>query len=100
MIKVEQYVRYQANETAMRCFFHLIGDNQTVIDNEGVVGDDLEQAWSGAIAAIEEFLHDSTRSGVDWSGLRLEIFDQSRLTHAMLHFDQLRQPKRTVPSSQ
>ena len=78
----------------MRCFFHLIGHNRMVLDEEGAFVDDLEDAQREATTTIEALLEDSVHSGADWRGWRLEICDQSGRKYAELYLDQFRVPNR------
>ncbi len=73
----------------MHCFFHLVNGNRTVPDDEGIDVPDVEHARREAIATIQELLFDSAQSGVDWSGWRLAIADDTR-THAVVYFDDIR----------
>lgn len=72
----------------MRCFFHLIGHNRMVIDDDGAFVDDLEHAQREATRTVEALLEDSIHSGADWSGWRLEICDQFGFKKGELYFDQ------------
>lgn len=77
----------------MRCFFHLIGEKEAIIDDDGVIVDDLEQARREAIRSITELLEDSIESGADWSGWRIDICDQSGRSYAVVYFDAFRTPE-------
>lgn len=48
----------------MRFFFHMTGEYRMVLDDEEIVGDNLEQARRQAISTIEELLENSTESGL------------------------------------
>jgi hypothetical protein len=57
----------------MRCFFHLVNERETIMDDTGLDVIDLEMAAAQARNAIGELRHANDGSGEDWSGWRLEI---------------------------
>lgn len=73
----------------MRCFFHLVRGSEKIIDEDGIVVADLDQARREGLTAIGELIQDGAESGTDWRGWRLEICDQFDRTYVVLDFDQL-----------
>jgi hypothetical protein len=57
----------------MRCFFHLVGNHDEIVDTEGIEVQDLESAKIHALVAIEELRAEIGNEADDWSGWRLEI---------------------------
>jgi hypothetical protein len=57
----------------MRCFFHLVSNNDEIVDNAGIEVQDLESAKIQALIAVEELRAEIGTEAHDWSGWRLEI---------------------------
>ncbi len=57
----------------MRCFFHLVNGQETILDDTGVEVPDLETAQAQALNAISELQRESSETAEDWSGWRLDI---------------------------
>jgi len=74
----------------MRCYFNLISDDETIIDDEGVEVRDLDQAWAQALKAIAELRAEAGGEMIEWDHWRLEATDPSgnvlfsiKLTHSL-----------------
>ena len=57
----------------MRCYFHLVNDDETLLDDTGVEVADLETAKAEALKAISELRQEVDEEIEDWSGWRLDI---------------------------
>jgi hypothetical protein len=57
----------------MRCFFHLVSDYETILDDTGIEVPNLETAKLEAYKAIRELRQEMVGAGEDWKGWRLEI---------------------------
>ena len=57
----------------MRCYFHLVSDQETILDNTGLEVIDMEMAAAQARNAIDELRYAHGGSSESWSGWRLEI---------------------------
>lgn len=74
----------------MRCYFNLISDDETLLDNEGVDVKDLDQAWAQALKAIAELRQETDVDFTEWERWRLEATDSAgrvlfsiKLTHGL-----------------
>jgi hypothetical protein len=74
----------------MRCYFNLINDNETLLDDEGVEVRDLDQAWAQALKAIAELREEAEIDITEWERWRLEAIDSTgkilfslNLTHGL-----------------
>jgi hypothetical protein len=74
----------------MRCYFNLISDDETILDDEGVEVRDLDQAWAQALKAIAELRGEADGELIEWDRWRLEAVDPSgnvlfsiKLTHSL-----------------
>ncbi|WP_425286931.1 DUF6894 family protein [Microvirga guangxiensis] len=74
----------------MRCYFNLISDDETMLDDEGVEVKDLDQAWAQALKAIAELRAEAEGEFIEWDRWRLEATDASgkvlfalKLTHSL-----------------
>lgn len=72
----------------MRCYFNLISDDETMIDDEGVEVRDLDQAWAQALKAVMELRAEAEGELIEWDRWRLEATDMNgnvlftvKLTH-------------------
>ena len=61
----------------MRCYFNLISDDETMIDDEGVEVRDLDQAWAQALKAIAELRAEAEGDLIEWDRWRLEAADSN-----------------------
>jgi hypothetical protein len=59
----------------MRCYFNLISDEETMLDDEGVEVRDLDQAWAQALKAIAELRQEAEGDLIEWDRWRLEATD-------------------------
>jgi hypothetical protein len=59
----------------MRCYFNLISDDETMLDDEGVEVRDLDQAWAQALKAVAELRDEAEGDLIDWDRWRLEATD-------------------------
>ncbi|WP_414473415.1 DUF6894 family protein [Microvirga sp. M2] len=59
----------------MRCYFNLISDDETMIDDEGVEVRDLDQAWAQALKAVMELRAEADGEPIEWDRWRLEATD-------------------------
>ena len=74
----------------MRCYFNLVSDDETMIDDEGVEVKNLDQAWAQALKAIAELRAEADGESIEWDRWRLEATDSSgkvlfalKLTHSL-----------------
>jgi hypothetical protein len=68
----------------MRCFFHLVNAQETILDDTGVEVTDLETAKVQARKAIAELRQDDEDALDDWSGWRLDIVcPEGSLLHSL-----------------
>jgi hypothetical protein len=68
----------------MRCFFHLVNGQETILDDTGVEVADLETAKVQARKAITELRQDDDSALEDWSGWRLDIVcPEGNLLHSL-----------------
>ena len=61
----------------MRCYFNLVGAQQTLVDNDGVEVDNLDEGHALVREAIAEIIQDGEAEIADWRGWRLEAVDAS-----------------------
>jgi hypothetical protein len=61
----------------MKCFFNLVSDDETMIDDEGVEVRDLNQAWAQALKAVAELRAEAEGETIEWDRWRLEAVDSS-----------------------
>ena len=61
----------------MRCYFNLISDDETMVDDEGVEVRDLDQAWAQALKAIAELRAEAEGDLIEWDRWRLEAADSN-----------------------
>ncbi len=61
----------------MRLFFHLVGNQDTIHDREGVEVTDLEQARTEVMHAMAEIRLEDPSAPRAWSGWTLQIADAS-----------------------
>jgi len=59
----------------MRCFFNLVSDDETMIDDEGVEVRDIDQAWAQALKAIAELRAEAEGEFIDWDRWSLQALD-------------------------
>jgi hypothetical protein len=68
----------------MRCFFHLVNGQETILDDSGIEVADLEMAKVQAQKAIRELRQEYGGASEDWSGWRLDIeCPAGRLLHSL-----------------
>ena len=61
----------------MRCYFKLIGSDQTITDEEGLEVADMEEARTFAREAIREMAQDGVAEIAHWRGWQMEAQDAS-----------------------
>jgi hypothetical protein len=61
----------------MRLFFHLVDNQDTIHDVEGVEVNDLGQAEAEALRALAEMRQEDPLAPQDWSGWTLRVTDSS-----------------------
>lgn len=59
----------------MRCYFNLISDNETMLDDEGIEVRDLDQARAQALKAIAELREEADGDFIEWDRWHLEATD-------------------------
>jgi hypothetical protein len=59
----------------VRCFFHLISNDDTILDDAGIEVRDIQTAWSEAIKAIHEMRQEFDGAEEDWRGWHLNVAD-------------------------
>lgn len=59
----------------MRCYFHLISDDESMIDDEGVEVRDIDQAWAQALKAIAELRDEAEGDFIEWDRWSLQATD-------------------------
>jgi len=57
----------------MRCFFHLVSDHDSILDDTGIEVANLETAKMEAIRAIRELRQEYDGATEGWRGWRLDI---------------------------
>lgn len=57
----------------MRCYFHLVRDQEELIDDEGVDVSDFENARAQAMMAVRELQREAGGIVEDWSGWQLNV---------------------------
>jgi hypothetical protein len=68
----------------MRCFFHLVNDYNTLLDDTGVEVFDLDVAKAHARTAIGELQQEDNGAAADWPGWRLDIVcPEGSLLHSL-----------------
>lgn len=60
----------------MRCYFHLVDQHETILDDMGVEVPDLETAHRLALKAIRELRDEDGGAVADWQGWQLNAVDQ------------------------
>ncbi len=64
-----------ANQSHMRCYFHLVNSRDTIRDNTGVEVPDEETARRLALQTIHDLRQEGDHSSEDWAGWQLDIID-------------------------
>lgn len=59
----------------MRCYFNLISDDESMIDDEGVEVRDIDQAWAQALKAIAELRDEAEGEFIEWDRWTLQATD-------------------------
>ncbi len=57
----------------MRCFFHLVNDAETILDDTGIDVPNLDGAKASALRAISELRREAEDPFQDWAGWQLHI---------------------------
>ena len=65
---------------SMQCFFHLVSDDETILDDKGIEVRDLASAKFEAVKAISELLSEDEEAGMDWTGWRLVVVSAAEQT--------------------
>jgi hypothetical protein len=61
----------------MRCYFHLINGPDIIRDTDGIEVDDVEEARTQALKAIQELRSNQEMADEDWQGWQLDVVDES-----------------------
>lgn len=61
----------------MRCYFNLVSDDETMIDEEGVEVRNIDQAWAQALKAIAELREEAEGDFIEWDRWSLQATDAS-----------------------
>jgi hypothetical protein len=61
----------------VRCYLHLIGQDQDLLDQVGVETSSQEEARAEALTAIAEMLREEPSLQRDWNGWSLRIVDET-----------------------
>lgn len=61
----------------VRLYFHLVSDDATIRDLEGVEVDNIDQALAEALRAVDEIRGEDPAAARDWSGWSIHIADAS-----------------------
>jgi anaerobic ribonucleoside-triphosphate reductase len=68
----------------MRYYFHLVNDNQALLDDMGVEVLDLEEAKAEALNVVSELRQETDEVLEDWSRWQLEIVcSEGSILHAI-----------------
>jgi hypothetical protein len=73
----------------MRCYFKLVGSDQTITDEEGLEVADVNEAHALARGAITEMIQDGAAEIARWRGWVLEARDASGTVLFTMVFDAL-----------
>ena len=73
----------------MRCYFKLVGSDQTITDEEGLEVADADEARTLAHEAITEMLQERAAEIARWRGWVLEARDASGTALFTMDFDAL-----------
>ena len=76
----------------MRCYFHLIGPDDSIPDDIGIEASSHEVAEAEALQAIQELRNES--SDKDWQGWQLEVTDASQCVLLIISLDPGKQSPR------
>jgi hypothetical protein len=71
----------------MRCFFHLVGAYDTLLDEDGVEVADMGQLRAHAQKAVEELRSEDLSAARDWKGWRLEVTNTSGAVLLTINLD-------------
>ena len=61
----------------MRCYFHLMSDDDTILDETGVEVTDIAAAEAEALAAIRQLRDEDDEAEEEWQGWQLRVTDWS-----------------------
>ena len=61
----------------MRCYFHLVNGDETILDEVGIEVSDLATAQAMALQAIGDIRNEALELGASWQGWRLDIVEPS-----------------------
>ncbi|WP_174873169.1 DUF6894 family protein [Enterovirga aerilata] len=61
----------------MRCFFHLNGRGEEILDQHGIEVESLEEARTEALKAIAELRREEPPLQHEWHGWQLRIVDEA-----------------------
>ena len=73
----------------MRCYFKLVGSDQTITDEEGLEVADVNEAHALARGAITEMIQEDAAEIARWRGWVLEARDASGTALFTMGFDAL-----------
>jgi hypothetical protein len=59
----------------MRCYFHLVGCHDAILDDTGVEVTDIEAAEAEARRAIQELREEDSEADEDWQGWQINVTD-------------------------
>ena len=78
-------------ELPMRCFFHLLSGDDTILDSQGLEVSDLQEAEEQALEAIQEVRQEIESNHEDLKGWHLHVVDGSGVTLMSIPLDALTQ---------
>ena len=61
----------------MRCYFHLVNGDETILYEVGIAVSELATAQAMALQAIGDIRNEALELGASWQGWRLDIVDPS-----------------------
>ena len=61
----------------MRCYFHLVNGDETILDEVGIAVSDLATAQAMALQAIDDIRNEALELGASWQGWRLDVVESS-----------------------
>ena len=73
----------------MRCFFHLLSGDDTILDNHGLEISDLQEAEVQALMAIQEVRQELDSIDEDLKGWHLHVVDRLGATMLSIPLDAL-----------
>ena len=71
----------------MRCYFNLVEAHQTIVDDEGIEVDDLDEACVLALDTAVAMIQEGEVRIEDWRGWKLKAADASGATLFVIRLD-------------